>query len=340
MDFPDQFHDPGYGNLRALLQAHPAAYEFTKEAALDEDDGDLPDSAFAWESERRYPIHEPQQAVLSALYTKIASKTVPPDVLMKIAEALQIYGVSDLIRDAAVKVAAEETAPEEYIFPGQQLYRVKTAEDLHQAEQRLLSQVPKMLSATRAAAFTGLYKRAVALGQPLQDSRSYQYAGMVQTDLRDLKDQLRARGSATKVAGAREAFDKLAEVVMGYPRLLSDRPVQVKLAQTIADLDSKAGLEPLYDRSLPDPLALVFNTDRRVKTGEQMIELGGEQFPLTQLAGMPATFYSDVLGPDFLEQIQTAPGGNADPEMLATVLPTLPMDMKQLLAQKLQEVMG
>ena len=340
MNFPDQFHDPGYSHMQALLRVHPQAYEFVKNASLEESNTDLPDSAFAWPERRLYPVYAPENAVLSALYTKVAGEAVPSEVLEEIAKALSVYGANQYVQVEQTKVAAPQVPEDEYLFPDEQLYRVKTAEDVLKAEKRLLEQLTQLTPLQRATSFTRLYKRAQQLDQPLQEMRSYQYAGAVETDLAVLRDHLRARSAATKVARISETFDKLAETVERYPRKLVDRSVQIKLAQQISELDEQAGLPEMYDRKLLDPLALVFNTQQKIKLGEQMIELGNEQWPLTQLAGMPVDFYSDVLGPDIRGQLEVAPGGNANPEALATILPTLPLDLKQMLSQKLHEVLG
>lgn len=331
----DQTNDPGYARLAALLKAHPGAYDLVKTAAVEDDFAALPDDAFAWPSERRFPIHEAHHAVISHLYAKLAS--VPAAVTTKIAEALDVYGVApETLAPAQVKEAA---APEEYIFPEQRLYRVKTAEDLRTAEGRLLEQVGRLTAPQRAAAFRNLYKRASELGQPLS-SASYQYAGVVETDLREVRAALDARVSATRDDETKTAFAKLSSALGAYPRRLAERATQVKLAQLISELDDKAGLAQHYDRRLEDPIRTVFNTVRLTKSSSQMVELGGQSFPLTQLAAISPQVYGDILGPDVVPEISTAQGGDCDPAKLAQVLPTLPEDLKSMLGQKLRAALG
>jgi hypothetical protein len=333
----DQTNDPGYAHLVALLKTHPNAYDLVKTAAIEEDFTALPDDAFAWPGERRFPIHAAHHAVLSHLYAKMASN-VPDDVFDKIAEALDAYGVdASQLQPATVKEAAAD--PDEYLFPEQGLYRVKTAEDLFAAQGRLLEQVQKLTPEQRAQGFGRLYKRATELGQPL-DPRSYQYAGVVESDLREVRASLEMRAAAAKDEEVQTAYMKLATTLGAYPRKLRDRNAQVKLAQFISDLDEKAGLRKHYDRKLSDPVRTVFNTDRLTKTADQMVDLGGDVFPLTQLASVSPQVYGDILGPDIVSEICTPGGQDCDPMKIAQILPTLPADMKSLLGQKLRAALG
>lgn len=332
----DQTNDPGYAHLVALLKSHPGAYDLVKTASVEDNFAALPDDAFAWPEERRFPIHERHHAVLSHLYAKIAS--VPAEVSAKIAEALDVYGVGpEALMPAQTKEAAAD--PEEYLFPEARLYRVKTAEDLRRAQSRLLEQVQRLTPAQRAEGFKNLYKRAAALGQPL-DPRSYQYAGVVETDLREVRASLEARAAAVRDDELRGEYAKLASALGVYPRRLAERPTQVKLAQMISDLDVRAGLARHYDRRLEDPIRTVFNTERLTKTGEQMVDLGGQSFPLAQLAALDPNLYGDVLGPDIVPAICPAAGGHCDPHKLMEILPTLPADLKVMLGQKLRAALG
>jgi hypothetical protein len=334
----DQTNDSGHSYLVALLKTHPKAYELVKTAEVVSDFSTLPDDAFAWPSERKFPIHTRHDAVLSHLYMKVAKEKIASEVREKVAEALEAYGVdTTVLEPEMVKEAAIDD--KEYIFPDAKLYRVKTAQDLFKAQERMLDQVGKMSAESRAEGFTRLYKRAQELGQPL-DPRSYQYAGVVETDLRETKLALEVRAAATKDESVGDAFMKLASTLGEYPRKLRDRSVQVKLAQLISDLDTKGDLKRHYDRRLPDPIQTVFNTDIRTKVADQMVELGQDVFPLTQLCALSPNDYGDILGPEIVSEISLAPGGNVDPGKLMQILPTLPQDLKAMLGQRLRSLVG
>src|SRR5262249_7012522 len=102
--------------------------------------------------------------------------------------------------------------------------------------------------------------------------------------------------------------------------------------EALDELDRKAGLERHYDRRLLDPLLTVFNTEKVAGPG---VQLGGKFVPLTRLASYPATFYGDVLGDDIIREASDGRGG-VDAHKLATILETLPRDMKMMLAQHIR----
>jgi hypothetical protein len=68
---------------------------------------------------------------------------------------------------------------------------------------------------------------------------------------------------------------------------------------------------------------------------DSVVDMGSCTIPLSTLARLPVSFYSDVLGEDVAEEIST--GGKIDEGLLSEVIPTLPKDMKELLASKVKE---
>ena len=86
----DQFHDPGYGRLKHLLDAHPGAAELLKEASIEDTEPDLPAGAYAWPERRLFPIHSREHAALSHLYAKTSEAEIPEHARAKIADALDV----------------------------------------------------------------------------------------------------------------------------------------------------------------------------------------------------------------------------------------------------------
>ena len=331
----DQTSDPGYSNLRALLKIHKSAYSLVKEAEMEDDFSSLPDEAFAWSGERKYPIHNPEQAILSYLYTKISH--IPADVKTKIAEALDVYRIDvNLLNIPTEKVATSS----DYIFPENQLYQIKTASDIPVAEKRLHEQLPKLSTERRATAFNNLYKIAQKHNVALQPE-SYRYAGVVVTDAVKLSAALDARISATKNVEIQGKYAALNKQLFKVGKI-KNRELQLKLASHIDDLDKKAGVIRFYDKyaGLENPLTAVFNTTNLTKVAGTPVVLGDMTFPLEQLAGIDPQTYGDVLGPDIVPEIQTAPGGGTDPQKLMEIINTLPSDLKNTLAQHLKTLLG
>lgn len=331
----DQLHDPDHGYLKNLLSVYPNAYEAVKTASLEDDPDALPDSVFAWEEKRAYPLHTKEHAILSAIFAEHFG--CPSDIRMKIAEALHTYDVpADVLVPVTQKVAA--ASDEDYLFQSEQSYPVTSAEGVKTAEARLLAQLFKLSSQRRAEAFPRLLTKAASFGVKLQPL-TYRLAGAVETHLDLVKEAVEARAAAARGTTAQQAYDKLASVLDFYPTRLVDHEIQTKLASYLNDLDEVAGLKKEYDRKIADPILTVFNTNKltKIAVGDG-VELGTTVFPISQLAGVPPSLYDDVLGPDFSQEV--CPNGACDPQRLAQVLETLPADLKAQLGAALSQALG
>ncbi len=327
----DQYHDAGFGRLRHLLEEHPVIADRLKTAEIDDDVNSLPPSAFAWPSERLFPIHTSEQAAISYLYAKTAS--VPNEVMEEIKTALEAFDVYCESDFSPVVVKEAAIAGEDCLFPETQTYPVRSPEEVKLAEARLLSQVGKMQPETRAEIFTRLAKFAHQYKHTLHPL-SAKFAGLTETDPHTLRTALLGRSGATKNAELAAKYVALSDAVAQDPRALRDRLTQIKLAEAIGTLDEQ---EPLimksYDRRLPDPILSVFNTEKR--SDERSVDCGcGQPVALSKLAALGPGFYADALGDDILPEI--APGGQLDGERLAHIIPTLPRDMKRVLCQALR----
>lgn len=334
----DMFHDPGWGTMRDLFNRFPKVAALAGSMDADAGSETLPNSAFADPHDRRFPIHEKSAAVLSYAYAR--EQSVPRYVMMNIKEALSAYDVDESVFTEEATKTAAPLAPEECLFPDMGAWPIRTAAEVKTAEQSLHRESHKLLADARVEAYGRLYKRAQEVGVQL-DATSHKYAGFVETDTVRLREELLARSvivekTASVEAGVRArisaAYEKIAVALDGQPRMLRDRTRQVKLASAVADLDDAANVMSSYDRGLPDPMRTVFNTEKIARADD--IELGGQTFALSKLAGLPASFYKDALGEDFASEL--APGGNVSSQKLAEILPTLPHDMKQSLAVSLR----
>lgn len=326
----DQYHDPGFGRLRHLLEEHPRAADMLKVAEIEDDGDGLPASAYAWPAKRLFPIHSADQAAVSYLYAKTASEALPREVLAEIETALDAFDVPrDVFEPVETKVAALEE--DECLFPEDRAYPVRSAAEVKLAEERLLAQVGKLLPETRATVFSRLAKFASRHGAPLHPL-SAKFAGLTQTDPLTLRTALLGRSGATKQAGLAASYVALADAVAADPRALRDRTTQVKLAEAIGTLDEQdPAIGAAYDRGLPDPLLSVFNTEKRAD--EAGVDCGSLHVPLAKLCALGPGFYADALGPDVVREITTR--GAMDAQKLAQLIPTLPAEMKRSLCQAL-----
>jgi hypothetical protein len=326
MNYVDQFNDPAYGVMVRQLTQMPGLKDFVKEASLDDlarDSDQLPDSAFAWPEERRFPLHTDKHAALSYSYI-LAGKDVPTHVKEAAEQALDVYGVSLDLFKTNEKVASTAN----FLLPNDRLFPVNTAVQIKTAQAQFVNNLQKLNLERRVEAATNLVKVANEHGVVL-DPIVQKTAGLTVCDERKLRSWLEARSEASKEPQIKLAYQTLANGC-GTAELV-DRDSLVKIAQTIAILDERAGLTKYYDRKLPDALQTVFNTE---KTASACVDLCGKMVPITKLASLPASFWSDLGGAELANEI--APNGQVDASKLAAIVDTLPLDLKVVLKSQVR----
>lgn len=327
----DQYRDHLYSQLVLAKDTHPAAVEMLKQADFEVKEGEfesLPDDAFAWPAERAFPIHTKAATIASRLYrSKCAA--VPVEVDKALAAACDIFQVPETVFERP-KVASAPPNPDDYLLPSMLRLRVKCAEDVKVAEQKLLDGYQKLSIEHRAEACSRLIEKAAQHHVTL-DPLMHRLAGYTVSSTRALIDWVEARKEAAAQPMHKNAFAKLASALREQPEELWDRPALVKIADAIDDLDRRAGLQKHYDRKLLDPMQTVFNTDKVASAG---VELGGRIVPFARLASFDAKFYGDLLGDEFVREASDGRGG-VDPQKMATIIETLPRDMKGMLARQM-----
>lgn len=324
----DQYHDPAFSFLYNILQEKPEVADFVKNASLDIQDLDaLPHTAFAWPERRVFPINTPENTVMSQLYREKYA-AIPAEVDTRLHKAIDIYGVGNIL--AGKKEAnKQENIPEDtWLLPSKRRLCVKSAEDVKAAERLLLEQYPRLNIYDRAEGFVNLVKKARELNISLKPT-THRMAGMTVCTTKTAKDFIEARRMATKKPLFQRAYEKLAAAFP--PGEITDRDTLVEALNTLTELDKQAGLEPLYDKKLPDPIRTIFNTD---KLAEETIDIAGRPITLNKLASMPTTFWTDVVGPDMTREIVDK-AGCVDSTKLAQIVPTLPLELKIILKHQI-----
>jgi hypothetical protein len=330
MSIVDQFRDPTFAVLVNLTKDRPALEEQIKEAEVNEQELEaLPDSAFAWPEKRAFPIHSREHTIMSRVYRE-KTPAVPSYVDQAIKEACDIYGVDEALF-ARPKTAAAAVDPEDYLLPDIKRLPVRSAEQVKKAEAVLLDCYKKLSVERRAQACRRLMDKAAAYDVKLHPLM-LKLAGFTVSSTDTMRSWLEARQHIAKEASHKDAFGRLVTAVRALPAEMRDRETLIKVAEAIGELDRAAGLEKEYDRRLPDPMQTVFNTE---KVAAQGVDLAGKFIPLTRLASYDAQFYNDVLGDDLVREAADGRGG-VDPHKLATILETLPRDMKVVLAKQMR----
>jgi cytochrome c551/c552 len=329
MSIIDVTNDPAFSNLRVLSEQYPGLVEFAKAAELSPEEFEaLPAGAFAWPEKRVFPIHTKEHAAISQAYAKHAGE-LPAHVQESLKLACDAHSIpEDLLVPSNTKTAGAVY----HLLPELNRFRVASAEDVLYAVDALEKQAHVLTDEQRTEACHNLAKVAETFGVTVNPILQ-KYAGNTLTDTEVLADWLDARAEASEWVGNKIAaveFKSLGQSYRHVNKYLGSKEDQVKLAQAIAELDKLAGIEKYVGKSLPNPILTVWNT---TKVAAQQLELNGMLFDKNKLASLPASFWNDALGPDFVEEF--APGGVVDPAMLETVLQTLPADMKASLATQL-----
>lgn len=323
----DQFSDPAFGVLFRQVSQMPGLEAFVKTASVDTSEAStLPASAFAWPYERRFPIHTPEHAALSFAYAKVAGE-LPLFVHTNIDAALTVYKIPPTTFDT-VKTAAE--VDDQYLLPDLKLFPVKTAAETTRAQHSLLRDITKLDLENRALACANLVKVADAQKVELHPD-VLKFAGFVVSSTKLTHKWLEARVQAAPTSLYKQAYQTLADGLKTLPIESKDRPGLLKLAAAIAELDQASGVDRHYDRKLPDALQTVFNT---TKEASSTIDICGSMIPMSKLSALPASFWTDLGGSELSDEI--APGGVVDHAKLATVLETLPLDLKVILKSQMR----
>lgn len=326
----DQTTDAGFATLRVLSEKFPALREMAKTAELDSDEfSSLPNSAFAWPERRMFPLHNREHAALSLAYSKVAA-ALPRAVQMNLEKAASLYDLDTSNFDQEEEL--EKCAGEEYwLLSGQRRFRVASASDVKLAEQVVHQRYLEFTPVERAEIMHNLVKVAERYEVPLAPSTK-KFAGITLTSTKVLKDWIGARKEAAlrRNSPVAASYEKIAQAFDSSSEFIGDKQYQVKLAALLHDLDTQAGLDKLYGSKILDPVQTVWNTD---KIAAQCINIAGKTFDKNTLSSLPATFWSDAIGPDFAAEI--APGGQVDPAALEQIIETLPNDLKSSLATNL-----
>lgn len=330
MPIPDEvdiFHDPSFKTLAHRLREEPGFEPLIKAASLDvEEHAALPDSAFAWGDRRLYPLHTPEHAALSYLYATSKTASVPEAVLTTLKNTLEVYGVNP---PEAVKQAAAEDNLDDYILPDHKRWKVTSEETLKLAEQALREYGPALSLHEQVAAACRLVKKAEHFKvQP--DVTTEKLAGLLVSDLDTARHWIGARATVAPEP-LKPVYEKLAADLAEAGPVSSERAALVKLASLLSDLDTKAGLTTAYGHKLPSPMDTVFNTEKRA---EAMIDLAGTNVALSKMASLPTHVYADIFGDDVLPEITDA-NGYINTQKLATVIPTMPSDLKRVFARQM-----
>lgn len=313
----DQSNDQSFKKLAGILRNYGDISELIKTASIGDAFESLPDTAFADQNGRQFPIHSAPDATLSYLYA--SEPNVPVVIKTAVQEALDAYGV--IVPMVKTASAAEDKF---YLIPEEKRWAVSDKETVKLACDAIAKESTLPVK-TRVQAAVKLMEKAAQLNMPV-NATVEKLAGCVESNLDAVADWLEGRSMACDTSEHADAYramaDKLATVKV---RESNDRNSLIKLAQSISDLDERAGLTKYYGSVLPDPVLTVFNT---TKLAEEQVNVGGRDVSMSRLLGSPADLYGDIFGDDFESSVSD--NGDIDPDALRRELPTMPRDLQNV----------
>lgn len=325
MTIIDQYNgDATHSRLFAALDDRPRALEAVKQASFDCDAAEkLPDSAFAWDGARRFPIHTREDTIASVVYRGKYAGAVPQFVDERLNDAIEAYDISDeLFVSAAPKTAA---AAAEYAVPSQGRLPLGSPEQVKTAEAVLLRDGHMLPLGERVEAFAKVAAAAMVSGQQVHPDTGC-YAALNSCNRYMLCDRIGMRASATKMAGMADTFDKLEAGLAQLPEVISDRNTLLKLAARIEELDILAGIDGLYGKQIFDPMKTVFNSGEKIA---RVTDRTSDGLDVSRLMGLPSHVWDQV---DVPELGKLAAAG--DNTQFKAAYETLPLDIKIVLKKQ------
>lgn len=283
----------------------------------------LPDALFADRVNRRYPIDSKASTWLSAAYfAKTAQDDNYSSSLMRtivektIKLAADRYGirkdvdeVMDLMRSKpAVKKAADDES--NYGWPSERKYPMFDEHGVKMANSYFAENCFNYPPEMRKEIATRIFQKCAEYGVEANDTvrREAGQGFNLREDVGvELMDRVKmASHDNPEAAGA---LAKAASALMLMPMAGYQANMQ-KFASLLDSFDEALGFADQYGRRFRSPMEILHG--RNIKEAQAFlddsVQLGGDMFSITKLAGLPFDLFTSALGDDFGDSIR---GGKA-----------------------------
>ena len=226
-------------------------------------------TSFALETPRLFPLHTPEDAVLSKVYfdhqhTKMAEQE-KRSAKEKIDIYLNLYSVpEDMFNTVEEKLASEQEPV--FLLPSLESCSVHNKEELTKAGEVFTKEASKLSLPHRVEFAQEFCKVASEWDYVPYPSTIAKYAGVLDTDMANLSYMLEIRAAAASREGKDgDMYTKLAHSVLDVDEK-PDKTELTKLAKLIHKMDEHHGFDaPVYDRKFPDAFSIVFNKEAKTE---------------------------------------------------------------------------
>ena len=313
----------------------------------------MPDSDFADDFRRLYPLDSKAATWLSAAYF-LNSDTMPygdaekEAVWSVIKSAAAEYGISDdidklsqaFVESVVEKNAADSDSNWAWVVRDKvtgdvvsRRYPIFDARGVKLASDYFTANRAKYPAAVRKHIASNIMRKSSEHGAQVSAAVMNE-AGYGIPSRAGVMSAVLERAKLAGDADTAAVFANANEVVAAVDS--SELPAVIdKLAEVFDVFDRAAGLCRGYGKSIMFPADEIYSGDveKAAADIDDCVEIGGFTFSLAKLAELPASAYETALGPEFVKAVFE--GGSANTEKLADNLHSLPVPDQNALVERL-----
>ena len=284
--------------LKHVLELVPEALDLVKQAQV----------------EQEYPISNRDSCIASALsiaYHQSAGNKVDLDVMTKVANAVEAYGLKSTVEPLheTLLQRSRELMVKQASAPTQEQYITKVA--AWEGGLSGFKDIPKLVEEA-----TELVKQAEMVGSEVPEDLQ-RYGGQGILSKKAALDALSSRFYLTK----NDTFVKIAAALGSEGDYLRAGKLSADLCRVVTQLDKQAHL----DMAGFDFYKEAVLTKEAAMSG-MMANVAGKSYPMSRITSLPESYVNDYLGPDFMKEVRS------DPVSAKALVESLPRDSQNVLA--------
>ena len=288
--------------------------ELLKQANVNDVSETSPADIFADPVDKKFPIHTPDHAAVSAVYLYKQASQADDDTLQRTADALHEFGLDDLIPLLDGEIEMVKTAAEhDFLLPSKMKFPVVDEVSLEKTASVVKQHLNVMPVEDRVEIATNLVKVASEFGKNVEELPTWAlvYGQEMASDLRKVASELAMRYAATEHPGYQEIGRELQKRASVAGPVVQNQALNRGIALQIHLLDKEAGLS---ERDFNDAFVTVFNSTPKPKeptanpdlsklAGYDIMNIGGFDFDTKELEeylGTPEAM--NAIGEDLYKQ--------------------------------------
>ena len=338
----DQYHDPCNQELVKFASELKLPEEILK-ADLNKDAIEkLASSKFAWPEARMFPVHTPEDSLISTVYflnKKSSLGSYAGEIENRLHAAVIAHNIEepylDILRQKGrASIYKEATSQNEFalshgssgVLPlNDENELLRSADELEKNAHLLGSELSKEASRNIA-------EKAEYFGVDLEDYPTLRaYCGERGIDFEKAAELMLYRAKRAPTSFLQEAMVKMAQSILILPEL--DIEFE-KVAEFIDEFDKTVGTDKLVRRgTIPDGYNTIFNSPLMTKSAG--VTLAGCEYTESDFKALPMEKWSEALGEDFIKAAKDR-HGNFSIDQAMNIAATLPLPDARILSEYIE----